>query len=73
MTRMQRIALVGVASMLVASGLVVSLGPASLVGWAILAVSALAPPVVYAALSGGPPITIAEVLRNAEDEKEKRV
>ena len=73
MTRMQRIALVGVAWLVGASALFVWLGTPSLVGWAILGVSALVPPVVYAALSGGPPITIAEVLRDAEDEKERRV
>jgi hypothetical protein len=72
MTRMQRVALIGAAWMLGASVLFAWLGTVSPVGWAILAVSTLMPPVVYAALSGDPPITIAEVLRNAEDEKERR-
>jgi hypothetical protein len=69
---MQRVALIGVAWLLGASVLFVWLGTPSLVGWALLAVSALVPPVVYAALSGEPPLTIAEVMRNAENEKERR-
>jgi hypothetical protein len=44
-----------------------SLGSMSLVGWACLVVVGLVPPLVFAALAGGPPITVAEVLYNAEE------
>ena len=43
-----------------------SLGTMSVVGWACLVVVGVIPPIVYIALAGGPPITIAEVLYNAE-------
>ena len=65
MTYSQRISLGGVAWTVGALALFILVGSTSLAAWALLAVS-LTPPMVYAALSGGPPITIAEVLYNAE-------
>jgi len=37
-------------------------------GWALWLVAALVPPLVYSALSGGPPVTIAEVLYRTENQ-----
>jgi hypothetical protein len=72
MTRSQRITLAGVGWVLCATALFLSLGTRSLAGWSILAVAGFVPPLVYAALSGGPPITIAEVLYNAEAERPRK-
>lgn len=50
---------------LAAVALFFAVGTMSLLGLAILAVG-LVPPLVYAALSGGPAATIAEVLHDTE-------
>jgi len=44
-------------------------GSMSLVGWATFMVVGAVPAMVYALLAGDPPITIAEVLYNAEQDK----
>ena len=44
-----------------------AIGSMSLLGLALLAVGGLGPPLVYAALSGGPTATIAEVLHDTEE------
>lgn len=36
-------------------------------GWTLWLVAALVPPLVYSSLSGGPPVTIAEVLYHTEN------
>jgi hypothetical protein len=36
-------------------------------GWTLWLVAALVPPLVYSALSGDPPVTIAEVLYRTEN------
>ena len=37
-------------------------------GWALCLVFALVPPLVYSALTGDPPVTIAEVLYRTENQ-----
>jgi hypothetical protein len=44
-------------------------GSRSSAGWMLWLVVAFVPPLVFAALSGGPPITIAEVLARTEDNR----
>jgi hypothetical protein len=53
---------------LCATAVFVSIGSLAPASFAILAVCALVPPYVYASLSGGPAVTIAEVLYNTEQQ-----
>ena len=52
-----------------AAAFFVEFGSLSLVGWATFMVVGAAPPMMYVLLAGGPSITIAEVLYNAEKDK----
>jgi len=69
MTQSQRTTLAGLGWILCAAALFVSLGSPSLLGWAVFAVAGIVPPLVFGALAGGPPLTVAEILRNAEDRR----
>lgn len=62
----QRVLVAGIAWMLTAVVLFLAVGTMSFLGLALLTVGGLVPPLVYAALSGGPTATIAEVLHDAE-------
>ncbi len=57
----------GIGWVLCATSLFLSAGSMSLISWAILAVIGFLPPLMYMALSGGPSVTIAEVLYNTEE------
>ena len=69
MTHSQRVLGFGIAWMLTAIVLFLTVGTMSFLGLALLSVGGLVPPLVYAALSGGPTATIAEVLHDAEQGK----
>ena len=56
----------GVAWALIAIALFFAVGTVSFLGLALLTVGGFVPPLVYAALSGGPPATIAEILHDTE-------
>ena len=48
----------------------IALGTTSVVGWMVLGVVAVIPPIVFLALwNDGPPPTIAEVIRATEDRR----
>jgi hypothetical protein len=47
----------------------VEFGSMSLVSWATFMVAGVVPPLLFMRLAGGPPITIAEVLFNVENDK----
>ena len=66
MTHSNRVRVAGVAWMLTAVVLFLAIGTMSLLGLVLLTVGGLGPPLVYAALSGGPTATIAEVLHDTE-------
>jgi hypothetical protein len=72
MTHSQRVLGFGIAWMLTAIVLFLTVGTMSFLGLALLSVGGLVPPLVYAALSGGPTATIAEVLHDAEQGKSVR-
>jgi hypothetical protein len=57
----------GIGWVLCAISLFLSAGSMSLLSWAILSIIGFLPPLMYMALSGGPSITIAEVLYNSEE------
>ena len=65
----QRVVVAGIAWMLMAVALFFAVGTMSFLGLALLTVGGLGPPLVYAARSGGPTATIAEVLYDAEQGK----
>jgi hypothetical protein len=66
MTHSRRILFAGIAWTLTAVVLFLAIGTMSFMGVAILAVVGFVPPLVYAALSGGPSATIAQVLHDTE-------
>ena len=68
----QRVLVAGIAWMLTAVVIFLAFGTMSFLGLALLTVGGLGPPLVYAALSGGPTATIAEVLYDAEQGKSVR-
>ena len=72
MTHSNRVRVAGVAWMLTAVVLFLAIGTMSLLGLALLMVGGLGPPLVYAALSGGPTATIAEVLHDTEQSESRR-
>ena len=72
LTHSQVVIVVGVAWALIATALFAAVGTISFLGLAILSVGGLVPPLVYAALSGGPPATIAEILHDTEQERPVR-
>ena len=72
MTHSNRVLVAGVAWMLTAVVIFFAVGTMSFLGLALLMVGGLVPPLVYAALSGGPTATIAEVLHDAEQGKSVR-
>jgi hypothetical protein len=72
MTRSRLILVAGVAWTLTAVVLFLAVGTMSFLGLASLAVGGFLPPLVYAALSGGPTATIAEVLYDTEQGRSDR-
>lgn len=64
----QHVWLRGAGWALCATAIFLSLGTFAPASFAILAVCALVPPFVYAALSGGPAVTIAEMLYKTEQQ-----
>jgi hypothetical protein len=72
MTHSHRVLGFGIAWMLTAVVLFLTVGTMSFLGLALLAVGGLVPPLVYLALSGGPTATMAEVLHDAEQGKSVR-
>lgn len=54
---------------LCAAAFFIEFGSMSLVGWATFMVVGALPPLMFVRLAGDPPITIAEVLFNAENDK----
>jgi hypothetical protein len=58
---------------LCATAFFLEFGSMSLVGWATFMVVGAVPALMFVLLAGGPPITIAEVLFNAENDKGGRV
>ena len=66
MNHAQRVLVAGVAWTLSAIVLFLVVGTVSVLGLAVLVVGGLVPPFIYAALSGGPAATIAEVLNDTE-------
>jgi len=72
MTHSHRVLVAGIAWILTAVVLLLTVGSMSFLGLALLAVGGLVPPLVYLALSGGPTATIAEVLHDAEQGKSVR-
>ena len=72
MTHSQIVVVAGVAWALTAIVLFAAVGTVSFLGLALLAVGGFVPPLVYAALSGGPPATIAEILHDTEQGRPRR-
>jgi hypothetical protein len=72
MTQSRVVLVAGVAWTLCAIVLFLAVGTMSFLGLASLVVGGFLPPLVYAALSGGPAATIAEVLHDTEQGKSDR-
>ena len=66
MTHSQVVIVAGVAWALTALVLFAVVGTVSFLGLALLTVGGFVPPLVYAALSGGPTATIAEIIHDTE-------
>lgn len=66
MTHSRVVLVAGAVWTLIAVVIFFAVGTMSILGLALLAVGGFVPPLVYAALSGGPAATIAEVLNDTE-------
>lgn len=69
MFQSQRNLMGAVGWMLCTAAFFAEFGSRSLVGWAAFTVVGAVPSIVFLLLAGDPPITIAEVLYNAEQDK----
>ena len=72
MTHSRVVLVAGALWILAAVGIFFAVGTMSVLGLSLLAVGGLVPPLVYAALSGEPSATIAEVLHDTDQGRSGR-